>query len=144
MLFNPLYFACFTAFMTFKEFPLVDIPIKTSPSSPIPWTWRENIESKSVSFAQAVRKDESVVRAIDGMGLRSWELIPPISSVAKCWASAALPPFPHQRILPPFLMQFIIMTAAFSISDTQDSTISFFTSALVNICSLIVFFILIL
>ena len=63
------------------------------------------MDSKSVSFDQAVIKDESVVSAIDGIGFRSWLVIPPMSSVAKCWASPALPPLPHHKIFPLFRIE---------------------------------------
>ena len=93
---NPLYCACLIAACTFSELPLVEIPINTSPLLPMPCTCLEKIDSKSVSFDQAVMNELSVVKAIEGMGLRSWLVIPPISSVAKCCASAALPPLPKK------------------------------------------------
>ena len=54
------------------------------------------------SFAIAVSSEVSVVRAmagIDGRGLSMVRVL--TNSVARCWASAALPPLPQMRSLPP-------------------------------------------
>ena len=56
-----------TAFITLSEFPLVVIPIKTSPFCPKAEICREKTELKSVSLLQAVKNDESVVREMDGI-----------------------------------------------------------------------------
>ena len=141
---NPLYCACLIAACTFSELPLVEIPINTSPLLPMPCTCLEKIDSKSVSFDQAVMNELSVVKAIDGIGLRSWLIIPPISSVAKCCASAALPPFPHQSIFPPFRIESIISDAAELISSVQHSTMAFLTNILSEICFFIFSIIMIL
>ena len=49
----------------------------------------------------AVRQDVSVVKAMAGRGGFSRRERPLTSSAAKCWASAALPPFPKTRTMPP-------------------------------------------
>src|SRR4030066_2398625 len=49
----------------------------------------------------AVRQDVSVVKAMAGRGGFSRRERPLTSSAAKCWASAALPPFPKMRTMPP-------------------------------------------
>ena len=61
-----------------------------------------------------VKIEVSVVKAIDFNGLRSF-LKRPTNSAAICWLSAALPPFPHQNIVPPNLSDFEIISEALSI-----------------------------
>ena len=46
IVFNFLKLACLIAFITLTELPLVEIPIKTSPSLPRPCICLEKIESK--------------------------------------------------------------------------------------------------
>ena len=88
--------------ITFAELPLVEIAIRTSPCRPSDSTWRSNIPSVPKSFAIAVRSDVSVVSAIAGIDGRTLSVVSVLTnSVARCWASAALPPLPQIRILPP-------------------------------------------
>ena len=56
--------------------------------------------SKPWSLPAAVNSDVSVVSAMAGSGARSasWRTM---HSVARCCASAALPPLPHSKIFPP-------------------------------------------
>ena len=52
----------------------------------------------------------SVVSAIDGNAQRSrWKR--PINSAARCWESAALPPFPHHSTLFPLRIARVISSA---------------------------------
>ena len=67
ILWIPISFAISTAFITLSEFPLVVIPIKTSPFCPNAEICREKTELKSMSLLQAVKNDESVVREMDGI-----------------------------------------------------------------------------
>ncbi len=86
----------------FAELPLVEIAISTSPARPSDSTWRAKTPSTPKSFAIAVSSEVSVVRAmagIDGRGLSTVSVL--TNSVARCWASAALPPLPQISSLPP-------------------------------------------
>lgn len=96
----PILRACSKAVSMFGLLPEVVMPIKTSPGLPNASTCREKIRLKPKSFAAAVIVDVSVVNAIAAMAGR---LISKriVSSVARCWASAALPPLPAKRILLP-------------------------------------------
>ena len=66
-----IFFAIITASITLSEFPLVDIAIKTSPGFLRASIYLEKTVLKSVSLDHAVKKDESVVKAIEGIGERS-------------------------------------------------------------------------
>ena len=102
IVFMPIAVAFFTARRTFSELPLVEIPSKTSPFFPNPSTWRANTLSKPMSLPAAVRREVSVVSAIAAMAGRCRSLLRRITnSAAICWASAALPPFPHNSNFPP-------------------------------------------
>src|ERR1039458_354754 len=61
----------------------------------------------------AVRTEELVVRAQPERLARSFKNRP-LSSAARCWASAALPPFPKNRILFPERRHFVIAFATFT------------------------------
>src|SRR3990172_6283546 len=52
------------------------------------------------------------------------------NSVARCWASAALPPFPHRRIFFFFRRAFLMRSIAFEISGSSWSSILCFVAAL--------------
>src|SRR5262249_54192680 len=89
-----------TAASTFGDRPDVLIATATSPGRPSASTCRRKTVSKPKSFATAVRIEVSVVRAIAARPLRGrWNR--PTSSLARFWASAAEPPFPNARTLPP-------------------------------------------
>ena len=80
----------------------MEIAISTSPRRPSDSTWRANIPSTPKSFAIAVSSEVSVVSAIagiDGRGLSTVSVL--TNSVARCCASAALPPLPQISSLPP-------------------------------------------
>ena len=94
---SPFFFAVLKAFKTFLLLPEVVIPIATSSLSPSASICLENTKSNPKSFPIAVRADVSVTSDIAGIALRSFENLT-VSSVAKCWASEALPPFPKKRI----------------------------------------------
>ena len=76
------------------------IASSTSPAVARAATWRANSMAKPQSLAIEVRAEESVVSAMAGKPARSTSKRP-TSSAAICWASAALPPLPHSRILLP-------------------------------------------
>ena len=96
---------------TFAERPLVVIATATSPGVPWASSWREKICSKPLSFAIEVRVEPSVVSAIAGSAPRSRRKRP-TSSLLRCCASLALPPFPKQSTLPPAVSASTISWAA--------------------------------
>ena len=105
--------ACSAALTTFGEFPLVEIAISTSPARPSDSTCRAKTPSTPKSFAIAVSSDESVVSAIAGIEGRGLSIVSVLTnSVARCWASAALPPFPQISSLPPVRSEAIRISAA--------------------------------
>ena len=94
--FESFFFAVLIALITFLLLPEVVIPIATSSLSPKASICLENIKSNPKSFPIAVKADVSVASDIAGIALRSFENLT-VSSVAKCWASEALPPFPKKE-----------------------------------------------
>ncbi len=94
--------ATWIALRILGDFPLVLKTIKTSPFWPNASTCLENTSSYDQSFAIQVRAEPSAQRARAGSALRFPRYRPVISS-AKCIESAALPPFPQVRTLPPAL-----------------------------------------
>src|SRR5438105_4331519 len=62
--------------------------------------------------------DESVVKEIAASPARS-TTNRPTNSAAKCWASAALPPLPKNRSLPPACKHLVISPAASKIAAPQ-------------------------
>ena len=96
---------------TFGEVHEVVIPMKRSPGRPSASTCRANTKSKPKSLAAAVRIELSVVRAIAGRPRRAVSKRP-VSSVAMCWLSAALPPLPAKRSLPPLFSTDIAASAS--------------------------------
>ena len=81
--------------MMFSLFPDVEIPIATSPVLPIASIWREKTLLKPRSLPVAVRTEVSVESDRAGIAFLFSENLT-TSSVARCWASAALPPFPKK------------------------------------------------
>jgi len=80
----------------------VEIPIATSPARPNASIWRANTRAKSESLAMLVRMEVSVVRASAASAGRSTAKRL-TNSAARCCASAALPPLPKNRRVPPDL-----------------------------------------
>jgi hypothetical protein len=101
------FFAISIAFITFFEFPLVDIQTKISPSFHSPSTCLANISSNQKSFHTAVKILVSVVSAIAGRACL-FILYLPINSAAQCCASAADHQFPAINNLFQFFKAFII------------------------------------
>ena len=100
--------------------PLVEMPISTSPARPCDSTCRANIPSTPKSFAIAVSNDESVVNAIAGIDGRGLSIVKVLTnSVARCWASAALPPLPQISSLPPARNEAVRVSAAATTSSRQ-------------------------
>jgi len=97
---QPVSRAFSTALKMFGDFPLVLIATRTSPDCASPITCRANTSANPKSLLNAVSDDVSVVNAIAGKDRRGFSYLP-ISSAAMCWASAALPPFPHSNIFRP-------------------------------------------
>ena len=84
------------------------------------------------SFAMAVMSDESVVRAIAGIDGRGLSIVRVLTnSVARCWASAALPPFPQIRSLPPERSDAIRISAAAAMSSRHSASTRRTVSAVV-------------
>ena len=105
---NNIVFICFffaisRAKAIFLEFPLVVTANKTSPSRPNPSSCRSNTLSNEKSLPIEVIIDELVVNAIAGIDFLLYANLPTNSAV-KCCESAALPPFPHEKITPLFLV----------------------------------------
>ena len=98
---SPFFFAVLIALITFLLLPEVVIPIATSSLSPKASICLENTKSNPKSFPIAVKADVSVANDIAGIALRFFENLT-VSSVAKCWASEALPPFPKKEFFFPF------------------------------------------
>ncbi len=96
----PISLATSKALMILGEFPLVVMPMATSPSFPRALSCLAKISLKARSFETLVRIEVSVVRAIAGRGGRSM-IYRLTNSAARCWASAALPPFPKKKSLFP-------------------------------------------
>src|SRR5688500_17837712 len=84
----------------FGELPLVVWMISRSPGFASASTWRAKISSKPRSLPAAVRSDVSVVSAIAGYA-RRLRMYRTTYSVARCCASAALPPLPQKNSVPP-------------------------------------------
>ena len=97
IVFAPLFKETFKPFMTFLEFPLVDIAITISPLSTKLSHCLLKTKSNESSFAIDVIVDVSVESAIAGKLLRDFLNLPK-NSAAMCCASAALPPFPKITI----------------------------------------------
>ena len=95
---SPFFFAVLMAFITFLLLPEVVIPIAISSFSPKASICLENTKSNPRSFPIAVMADVSVANEIAGIAFRFFENLT-VSSVAKCWASEALPPFPKKKNL---------------------------------------------
>ena len=91
------FLALLSPSITFGLFPEVDIPIATSPFSPIASIWRENkyLNPKSLAIADIV--EVSVTKDKAGIAFRFLENLT-VNSVAKCCESEALPPFPKKII----------------------------------------------
>ena len=81
--------------MMFWLFPEVVIPIHKSPLLAIASICLEKINLKPRSFPIAVIAEVSVESDIAEKAFLFF-LYLTVSSVAKCWASAALPPFPKK------------------------------------------------
>ena len=81
------------------------IPIATSPLFPSAYICLENKYLYPKSLDIAVIADVSVANDIALIALRLY-LYLTVSSVAKCWASEALPPLPKKKILFPFSIHF--------------------------------------
>ena len=82
------------------------------------------------SFAIAVRSDVSVVSAIAGIDGRTLSVVRVLTnSVARCWASAALPPLPQIRSLPPARSDATRIVAAETMSSRHASSTSRTVSA---------------
>ena len=78
---------------TFSLRPLADSSRSVSPGRPCAATWRAKASAAPKSLQMAVRLDVSACRAMADSGCRSATYLP-TSSAVRCWASAALPPFP--------------------------------------------------
>jgi len=90
------------ASFTFCELPDVEMPMSTSPERPYASTQRAKTFSNPMSFPPAVMMEGSTVNAIAGIAARFTELRNlTTNSAARCWLSAALPPFPQNITLPP-------------------------------------------
>src|SRR5262245_49450968 len=91
--------------------------------------------SKSKSLVYAVRNDESVVRASAARAGRTKSADSrQVNSVAKCWQSAALPPFPHKSSLPPLWKELAIRSAASRIAREHSSNASHIVLAAAERC----------
>ena len=95
--------AIFIASIKFWLLPEVVIPTHISPDCPNASICLENIYLKLKSLPIAVRADVSVVNASPGRALL-FLLKRTVNSVARCWASEALPPLPKNII---FFLLFI-------------------------------------
>src|SRR6266480_2964616 len=123
--------ACLTARTTLGELPLVLIPTKTSPGRPRACTCRSNTPSNPQSLAKAVRKEVSVVSAMAGSPGRSKLFVNRLTnSVAMCWQSAALPPFPQSSTLPPPRNAWATRSAAATMASSHASALRRLVSAL--------------
>src|SRR3989344_3231741 len=89
----PRVFATLRASIIEGEFPPAERATKISIFFPRPSSCLEKIKSKLASFAHAVKREVSVVKAVAGKAFLI-DLYLPKSSAEKCWESAALPPFP--------------------------------------------------
>ena len=98
--FIPISLATSKALMILEEFPLVLMPMATSPSLPRALSCLAKISLKAMSLETLVIMEVSVVRAMAGSGGRSM-IYRLTNSAARCWASAALPPFPKKKSLFP-------------------------------------------
>src|SRR6185437_14925703 len=92
--------ATVSARSTFSLRPEVEIATATSPLRPSASICRENTWAKPRSLPAAVRAVPSAVSAMAAMAARS-RAYRTVSSVARCWASDALPPLPKNSSLPP-------------------------------------------
>src|SRR5579871_245086 len=110
----PISRACSKARMMLGELPEVDMPRKTSPGVPRDSIWREKIWSKPKSLPQAVRMEESVVRATARRAGRLAERRT-TNSATRCWASAAEPPLPATRSLWPACIALAVSSAMVAI-----------------------------
>jgi hypothetical protein len=105
------------------ELPLVEMPSRTSPRLPNASTWRAKMPSTPKSFPIAVRSDVSVVSAIARIAGRGWSSVKVLTnSVARCCASAALPPLPQISSVPSARNDAVIRAAASTMSSRQAST----------------------
>src|ERR1039457_1777855 len=113
--FRPSRPASWSAATMFGDLPLEVTTTTRSPGFESPATCRAKTCSKPKSFPMHVIREPSEERATAGSGrrLRSKR---PTSSVAKWAASAALPPFPHIRSLPPARRVPTISSAAASMA----------------------------
>jgi len=84
----------------FGELPLEVRTTTRSPGRPSPAIWRAKTSSKPKSLPMQESNDPSEERATAGRD-RLFRSNRPTSSVAKCAASAALPPLPQIRSFPP-------------------------------------------
>ena len=80
--------------------PLVLWRTRRSPGRQSASTWRAKTWSNPRSFPAARRSEVSVVRAT-AASARRVRAYRTTNSVARCWASAALPPFPAKKSVPP-------------------------------------------
>src|ERR1041384_8351533 len=100
MIFPPALFMALAARTQFTEFPEVVNITSVSPFFAYASTCRENTYVKSQSLAMHVMADASEHRHIAGSARRGL-LYLPVSSSARCIASAAEPPLPQvSRVRP--------------------------------------------
>src|SRR5258708_38913380 len=121
--------ACSQAATMFGEVPEVEIARQTSPFAPSASIWRANTFSNPVSLAMQVSTPPSVVKAIAGSA-RRFSRNRLTSSPAICCASAAEPPLPNSRSLPPPLRVAAIISATRSTSSACPSKKRRFVSRL--------------
>jgi len=105
--FNFFLLATLIASIKFGLLPLVVIAMQMSPLLPMASSCLEKIYLNPKSLPIAVRAEVSVVKAIAGSAILFF-LNLTVSSVARCCASAALPPLPKKIIFFPSIIALIL------------------------------------